>query len=278
MNKTFTQGGMPFKVHLVADSSCFGSRISTFALTYPRFIHAQMMTHRMLSRNAQSSRAMPVNKMLQEPPVIPTDLRYNQKGMQPAEPLIVEDAEKAQKVLQDLHDQTMAAVQKLNKIGVHKQWANRYLEPFRTITAIYTGTDDAWQAFFALRAHPDAQEEICWLAQAIKELYDASAPEETSLHMPFVTAEEKQEFPVKIQFQLSSARCARVSYLTFEGTRDVEKDKELHDRLSKADPPHLSPLEHCAVSGYGRIANFNGWRSYRNMVESGFVHFEALLP
>jgi len=278
MNKTFTKGGMPFKVDLIADSTSFGARISTFALTYPRFIHAQMMTHRMLSRNAQSSRAMPVNKMLQEPPVIPTDLRYNQKGMQPAEPLTPEDTDKAIAVLRELHDQTMSAVSKLNKIGVHKQWANRYLEPFRTITAIYTGTDDAWQAFFALRAHPDAQEEICWLAQAIKELYDTSTPEETSLHMPFVTEQEKKELPVKIQFQLSSARSARVSYLTFEGTRDVEKDKELHDRLSKADPPHLSPLEHCAVSDYGRIANFNGWRSYRNMVECGFSHFEALLP
>lgn len=275
---SFTRGGMPFSVQICADSvSKYGSRITTFVLTYPRFIHAQMMTHRMLSRNAQSSRAMPVSKMLEETPVIPTGLRYNQKGMQPAEPLSLVDQEKAFALLVKLHDQTTKTVKALDKLGVHKQWANRYLEPFRTITAIYTGTAQAWAGFFDLRAHPDAQEEICWLAEAMQKLYTANynKTERTEQHLPFIREEEKV-LPLLDKFKLSSARCARVSYLTFDGKRDLEKDFELHDRLSKASPPHLSPLEHCAIgdSTLAMNANFFGWKSYRYMLEQEYLTFD----
>lgn len=276
---SFTRGGMPFSVQICADSvSKNGSRITTFALTYPRFIHAQMMTHRMLSRNAQSSRAMPVSKMLDETPVIPTNLRYNQKGMQPAESLSLADQEKAFALLVKLHEQTMKTVKALDKLGVHKQWANRYLEPFRTITAIYTATAQAWAAFFDLRAHPDAQEEICWLAEEMKKLYVSNYQNvaHTEIHLPFVR-EDEQELPLLDKFKLSSARCARVSYLTFEGKRDLEKDFELHDRLAKASPPHLSPLEHCAIAdaGFAMNANFRGWKSYRFLMEEEYLTLES---
>ena len=51
------------KVEIVADSiNQQGDRLTSLVLTYPRIIHAEMMTHRMFSRNASSSRAVPVQK------------------------------------------------------------------------------------------------------------------------------------------------------------------------------------------------------------------------
>ncbi len=269
--RAFRHNGMPFSVQIVGDSlnrapDDGGNRITTFVLKYPRFIHAQMMTHRCLSRNAQSSRAMPVKKLLATEPVIPTSFGKNVPGMQPGEALDDRSSRLATAIIEELYEDTAEAVQRLVGLGVHKQWANRYLEPFTTITAIYTGTDDAWASVFALRCHPDAQEEIQVLMNAVKEEYEASAPLVTTLHIPFMRGEDKS-LPYEIQKVRAVARCARVSYLNFDGGTSFEKDKELYNRLLYADPPHMSPFEHVASSTAGtRHANFKGWMSLRKQL------------
>lgn len=61
--------------------------IVTMELRYPRFIHAEFMTHRVFSRNASSSRAVPVKKMIQDvidDPAMPVRWGANQPGMQDA--------------------------------------------------------------------------------------------------------------------------------------------------------------------------------------------------
>ena len=40
-------------------------RIITYVLEYPRFIHSEFMTHRLFSRNAASSRVIPVKKVIE---------------------------------------------------------------------------------------------------------------------------------------------------------------------------------------------------------------------
>jgi len=57
----------------------------TIHARYPRFIHAELMTHRCFSRNARSSRAVPVQRLINEAeanPVIPWHWGKNQPGMQ----------------------------------------------------------------------------------------------------------------------------------------------------------------------------------------------------
>ena len=50
---------------IIADSiNPQGDRIITYLLTYPHFIHSELMTHRMFSRNSASSRAIPLKKMI----------------------------------------------------------------------------------------------------------------------------------------------------------------------------------------------------------------------
>ena len=74
------------KVKVIADS-LYGSkdRITTFELEYPRFIHAELMTHRLFSRNAASSRAISISKMIDNvsaSPAHPLVWGLDQRGMQ----------------------------------------------------------------------------------------------------------------------------------------------------------------------------------------------------
>jgi len=140
---------------IVADSvNEYGNRIITYVLTYPRFIHAEVMTHRVFSRNTASSRAIPLKKMIkmvQDDPFIPIAWQKDHKGMQGTEyftqPLEIESCEL--EWLNAANDAVKHA-KKLNyNGGVTKQLCNRLLEPFMWHTALVTATEYA--NFFNLR-------------------------------------------------------------------------------------------------------------------------------
>ena len=59
-------------------------------------------------------------------------------------------------------------------LGVHKQVANRLLEPFMWHTVIVTATD--WDGFWLQRCSPLAQPEIRVVADAMRAAFDASDP------------------------------------------------------------------------------------------------------
>lgn len=255
---------------IIADSiNPVGDRITTWVLTYPRFIHSEIMTHRVFSRNAASSRAIPVQKMIdniETNPATPIHWGKNQKGMQAEEELTPElQSEAAQQWLAAAKDAIKNAKALLG-IGVHKQIANRLLEPFAHMTTLLTGTE--FENFFGLRAHKDAQPEFRALAEKMLALYNESTP--TSLahggwHIPFGDQMPTTLLPEKLK--IATARAARVSYLTFEGKIDKDKDFELHDDL--ADNGHWSPFEHCAyaLDTSRRSGNFVGWEQYRKLFQ-----------
>ncbi len=159
----------------------------------------------------------------------------------------------------------------MGKFGVHKQIANRVLEPWQFIHVIVTATE--WENFFLLRDHPDAQPEIRVLAAEIKYWMDHSTPEELAegmWHLPYVTMEEQETYPLLDCIKMSVARCARVSYLTHDGQKpNIEKDIALHDSLVVAEPIHASPAEHQAMASYqsGFRKNFRNWIQYRTAIE-----------
>ena len=82
---------MSYDARIIADSmGPNGARVTTFELTMPRIVLAEHNTHRMYSRNAASSRAIPVEKMLtpiEEAPMLPVWWGKNQSGMQAREVL-----------------------------------------------------------------------------------------------------------------------------------------------------------------------------------------------
>ncbi len=275
------------KAEIILDSIApSGKRLTTFVLTYPRFIHSEFMTHRAFSRNASSSRAIPVNKqieMIEKNPVVPIAFTKNQKGMQGGEALVGEEAEQAEFYWLEAMKQAVHQARKLSSMGVHKQYANRILEPWAHITVVCTATDFA--NFFALRIHPAAQPEIQALASAMYDEYENSNPQKLEVgdwHLPFIVEgdfSENSEMFAKINgmtmdelnLKRSVARCARVSYLNHDGSNvTIQQDLELYDRLVGATPIHASPAEHQAVAASDpdlRSGNFNGWVQYRQTLK-----------
>lgn len=281
-------------------------RLTTFKLRYPKFIHGEFMTHRVLSRNASSSRAVPTKKLLEE--VRSDHLRAgpvfwgrNQPGMQAAEELSDVDPNFSRSMAKEAWKQAALSAcryaQHLVEEGAHKQIVNRLLEPFSHINVVATATE--WQNFFGLRLHKDAQPEMRRLAVTMWEALKTSKPKllkPGQWHLPFVDEETKDEaFFHDQQWKISSgvklikvsvARCARVSYESFEsGKRStVEEDLKLYERLLGDQPLHASPAEHQATpdelvearyennsvnliwADRGQWGNFVGWRQYRKMI------------
>jgi thymidylate synthase ThyX len=245
-----------YSCKILADSVCpLGYRLTTFEVTFPRFILAGVNTHRMLSRNSASSRAIPVAKSIEaveRDPFVPMSFGRNQPGMSYSEYLEYEAQLESHKVWLSASSDALFAAQKLAQFEVHKSLANRVLEPFKWHTAILSGTD--WSNFFALRTDKNAQPEFRTIALMMQEAYRTSkpnfiGPQSGELHLPLVSYDEildlsGDEIDWSFWAQISIGRCARVSYLTHDGKRDLNADVELYHRLRTNG--HLSPFEHVA--------------------------------
>lgn len=296
---------------IVADSmDSGGNRITSYILTYPRFIHAEVMTHRMFSRNAASSRAIPFKKMVEavkEDPFFPIAFQKKHSGMQGSEYIEDKDGVRAARAAWlSGAESAVAAAQAMDMLGITKQLANRLLEPYLWYTVLVTATE--YDNFFELRcpeyhnynylgafgitkSRKDAMEqgladygmpEHAWrshnksqaeihiqaLAESMWDARNESTPkvlEDGEWHIPFgdkifsednietflmtqpvqwVSAEGHDEELEKLGIKIATARCARLSYMTFDGEIDYAKDIALHDMLLKSR--HMSPFEHVA--------------------------------
>jgi hypothetical protein len=306
---------------VVADSITEdGHRLTTFEATCWRPVLAEQNTHRMLSRNSASSRAIPVAKQLakfDDDFAVPLVWPKEQKGMQGGSDLegdALLDAELLWNGLADVvhHEiQTYVEAHPEADTRLHKSMLNRWLEVGLWQTQIISGT--SWEGYFWQRCHKDAEPHIRAMAQAIKDAYDASEPKLLApgeYHLPYwaengghesdwddangmvydpvETHESMDEQRLEIAKRCSSARCARVSYLTQSGERDLSEDLTLYKRLTSnrvgsEDPPHASPLEHIAtpwpenvqhvtlpngktMGPLPKLGNFTGWLQLRHDV------------
>jgi thymidylate synthase ThyX len=327
MDETVSVMSEHIKAEIIADSvNPHGDRLTTFVLDYPRFVHAEVMTHRVFSKNAASSRAIPIEKMIEQVmdnPAMPVWWGKNQSGMQSKEELdntsavhepfdILDSSgdcdfrgksvyknlttkEKAQEIWLQARNKAIEYVRELNKLGLHKQIANRILEPWFNIRIVLSGTE--FQNFFALRAHPDAQPEFQNLTYKMLEQYNHSNPKQLKTgewHIPFGDQFDEQKLSqmivkpammsesdgerwnkehLELVKKIAIARCARVSYLNYEGKDDYYADVKLCERLFGNSPKHLSPTEHVAEAQDNSdfIGNFKGFKQYRK-----FFHDENL--
>ena len=278
-------GGHGILVKVIEDSVApkTGIRLTTLQLRYPRFVHSEFMTHRCFSRNASSSRAIPIEKMIEQveiDPAYPMQWGSNKKGMQAGEE--VEGVLEAMEAWKAASISAVDHARKLQALGLHKQIVNRVLEPFQWINVIVTATD--WGNFLRLRNNELADPTIHLLAKYIQTVLETSKPVEREIHLPYLTSEERVLPPAPTRLKdekayaeyseacarlyfISAARCARVSYNNHDGSSpDAEKDLALADTLYRSG--HWSPFEHQAMpmipeqaaSVYSnRSGNFYGW-------------------
>jgi hypothetical protein len=270
---------------VIADSIADGCpRLTTLQLRYPRFIHSEFMTHRAFSRNASSSRAIPVDRLIQDvldDTAMPIYWGANKPGMQAGDEL---ESGHVEWIL--ARDDAIHRARRMARMGYHKQIVNRILEPYAHINVLCTATADAYSHFFALRDHPDAQPEIAALARAMRDVMDGSTADhlsENEWHIPYITANDcfdiEREFndgrttSSQMAMAISSARCASVSYKTVDGKiMTVDKALAIYDKLAGSDPIHASPFEHIArpaPDGWMEgCRNFTKWHQWRADIET----------
>lgn len=328
---------------IIADSINENHRIITYLLTYPRFIHSELMTHRVFSRNSASSRAIPFDKMVKsvhEDPFIPIAWQRDHKGMQGTEYITNEEVSELKELWLQAADKAIWHAKSLNEEGLTKQLCNRLLEPFLWHTVIVTATE--YDNFFELRcpqyitgyklgspeeankktfkswrdlcaeiplvdkelgiverlktSQSTAEIHIQALAEVMWDARNESTPKELKAgewHIPFgdqinlpspIPIDEgytlEQGVAIR-KVKIATARCARLSYMTFDGKIDYAKDIALHDMLLESK--HLSPFEHCAqaldcsdlswdglthVDEDGDVwsGNFKNWKQYRHLI------------
>jgi len=282
------------KVSIIKHSVNSGNEIVTFEIETHRYIWSEFMTHRLFSRNAASSRAIPIKKimdMVEESPAMPTHWGINQSGMQAkaehSDTVLCEDAWKI------AARQAVSSMKSLNDMGLHKQIVNRISEPFQMIKAVVTATE--WDNFFYLRDHPDAQPEIALLASMMWDELQKSTPDElvsNDWHLPYVSYTRDDEgFQVfcvnkdtKITkedaIKVSASCCAQVSYRVLDDS--LEKAIKIYDQLISSKPAHASPMEHQAMApsnchwinqfthidrdGCNWSGNFKNWVQYRQLI------------
>lgn len=280
---------MAYAARVLCDSlSPDGVRLTSLEVTFPRIVLAEFNTHRVFSRNSASSRAIPIEKMLQkviDDPFIPIYWGKNQRGMQAERELLPSEQAWAETEWLEARDVAIKHAKQMLEIGIHKQITNRLLEPWLWHTVIVTATE--WSNFWGLRCNPMAQPEIKRAAEMMRDAYNASFPNPVNYddwHLPLV--EKSEAFDLQVSgmsiediCRISVGRCARVSYLTHDGKRDPQADIELCKRLQ--DAGHMSPFEHVAKpmdpssessSKAAFCGNFRGWVQLRKTMpfESDF--------
>lgn len=293
---------MTISANIIKDSiNKNGTRITTFELQYPRFIHAEVMTHRMFSRNSASSRAIPATKVIEQVkfnPAMPIHWGKNQAGMQAKEELTGVPKSLAVYTWRKAAEAAAEYARDMTKCETHKQVTNRILEPFQTMKVIVTATE--WNNFWWLRDHPDAQPEIQKLARVMKGEYDFNKPvllNEGMWHLPYVKdlidLEWNQQdlfdelgnvITLEQAIKISCSSCAQVSYRKLDTS--LEKAEDIYKKLVESEPVHASAFEHvamvmteqtvgnpwqegithCDYDGNFWSGNFRNWIQYRQTI------------
>lgn len=237
----------------------FSSRITTMILEYPRIIHSELMTHRLFSRNASSSRAIPTSKVIEQVrdnPAMPVRFGKNQSGMQDAGEY--ENSDSVKSVWITGANNAVVIAKTMQDMQAHKQVINRILEPYQFIRVCVTSTN--WNNWFHLRNHPDADPTIHALAKTMDKVMEDSEPYRLmhgQWHVPFVKEqvnmheqrffdENFNEITLEQALMISASCAAQTSYRKLDNS--LEKAEDIYRKLIESKPCHASPVEHCAMA------------------------------
>lgn len=274
LTKEFFERETNITAKVIADSiSPSGQRITTLEIEYPRFILAELNTHKMLEKNSSSSRAIPIIKMIEQLETNGATPLYwgkTQAGMQAGEEIEGFDLEVIKDLWEGAKSNAISSADVVSQVGLHKQTTNRLLEPFQMMKTVITGTD--WDNFFNLRIHPDAQPEFCMLAYKMYVAMKESVPtplKSGEWHLPYVDSSHElseEGLPIlgTLRYHTGEVGTDSFKYLTLEEAQRIsasctaqtsyrksddslEKADKVFGMLIHADVLHASPFGHLAT-------------------------------
>lgn len=265
--------------HSKGEGKYSDKELITFEIELHRYILPEFNTHRMFSRNFQSSRAIPTMKQIKlilKDPALPVHWGTNNAGMS-SNKQCGKFKSKIANGFRRLSSYFAIAGSLFESkvLGIHKQWSNRLLEPYMYTKGVFTTNKKGLANFLALRCAPDAQPEIKALADMIHAEYLKSEPKilkDNDYHLPYVSDEQLANLSIKDCIKISAASCASVSYRPLQVNVDA-----IWPRLGldgNNENVHASPAEHQAKLAHkakGRGGNFgNGWVQYRKTIPTEF--------
>jgi thymidylate synthase ThyX len=295
------KGGISAKIILDSVSALTGDRLTTFELVYHRNIHSELKTHRMLSGNSSSTRAIPSAKMKEQCTAMPIYYGKNKSGMQATEELEFHKKFACMELIEQHRLNTLNVTDALAELGLHKQHVGRYNEPFQFMKTVVSATE--FDNFFWLRNHEAADPLIHELAKVMQQCYEESSPvtlKSGEWHLPYVDMLSDRNYYIELDsndyiklslddaIKVSAARCAAVSFRNTD--YGVEKSKEVYQRLVGDDRKHASALEHPAkvMSRCQDPFNTDGWDNGVSHVDKhgnlwsgnfqGFVQLRKTIP
>ena len=224
-----------------------GYELITFLLKIPKFLMAQLNTHRNLVRNTASSRAIPCEKYrkMVNDDTVNMEWGMAKKGMSSDENVPEEIRLQASLLYEEAKRNMLDSHIKLEKLGIHKEFTNRLLEPFAYTYTIVTGTE--WLDFIKLRKTQEAQKQMREIAEQISWLKDNSVEKNYvnygEWHIPMV--DESDNLSIADSMIMGIARCAWISYNNHQKEATIEDAESMVESL--INNKHLSPLEHCQV-------------------------------
>jgi thymidylate synthase ThyX len=300
MIEVFGKGGV--KVKIVADSynPYFNKRLTSYEVDYHRFFHSELLTHRCISRNSSSSRAIPTKTIANntlENTAYPIYWGTNKSGMTAGDELPVDKIEDAREIWRELSEFSVVKTLELHELGLHKQHANRPLEPYQYIKVLITMTED--DNFFKLRNHKNAQPEFDELTKCILQAKRRSTPiilNDGDWHLPYIhrrwvakktkhgytvdilvyTDADDNELSIENAITISASCSAQTSYRKHDTS--IEKAEDIFEKLIYSDPSHDSPIEHQAMCfrGWGIQKPLTNIKFLPSTWQNGITHVDRL--
>jgi hypothetical protein len=291
---------------IVADScNVQGNRMITMELIYPRIIHSEVMTHCMLSKNSQSSRAVPLASAIayvQKNSFLPVWWGKKQAGMSAKEELVGSEMERARHLWESCKQAVIHYAQSMESAQLHKQISARILEPFQMHKTVISGTE--WANLLWLRDHEDAQPEFAELAKCISSALEKSTPfplKPGEWHLPYVSSDiieidgveyltyrdiDGNELDLDTARKVSASCCAQVSYRKLDDS--VQKAIDIFNKLFSGSRIHASPVQHQATPMKIEQGNPTEWEegvthvdregNYWSANLKGFIQYRKLIP
>ena len=290
-----------------------GERLVTAIWRFPRVVLSEINTHRVFSRNSASSRARSVSTTILDVlknPYVPLFTK-NQKGMSGRYLETLNEWEEAKRLhlygrdnavrstlalllgekyidrIKDADSDTLAELVnhyhqnvylgEENGLSVHKQVANRALEPYMWHESVVTSS--YWNNFIRLRVSSAADPAVYAIALLHKALLDASHSRENSVHLPFGTEDmigsingTVDDMPILME---CASNAAQISYVNKSENTSTTGSVNLGYRLK--DMEHWSPFEHiaydaveyCSLAGDNMSGNLHpSWVQLRCMLDT----------
>ncbi len=268
----------------LVDSEINNNRITTFEITFPRFISEQLLTHAMLRRNAGSLRATPTYKLYEACTVEPLVWGSNRPGMQAGSELTGLRLAIAQNSWRFSRYVSLLCARIMHRAGLHKEECNRILTPYLWQTYVITSNEYGWNNFFNQRCDPHAQPEIQKLAYLMRGEYEHSQPFDQYHHIPYDPlfeedfsydnysfARQKNLSILALRKAISIARIARVSYYN-HGSNTVDYNKDLALLSTLESGKHYSPFDHVLTYDNDFVNGiFPHWKSEREIRFPEFI-------